>query len=154
MFVFSVVAVHGGLHAWSLSVLGVILGVCLILTLVVWRQPQSKTRLVFKVGRLLWQGPNKQEPIDQLHVAEALSVGLFCVFVDCVLCVCVLEGGLLGVLTEGQTHKSPLLIFCWVARCVCAFSATLKASLFSKLSPHRFHCCPFSQLLVCSSTSI
>lgn len=95
MFVFSVVAVHGGLHAWSLSVLGVILGVCLILTLVVWRQPQSKARLVFKVDRPLCPPPpinlltgNKQEPTDQLRVAGVLSVGLCCVFWT-VLCVCV-----------------------------------------------------------------
>lgn len=43
---------------------------------------------------------NKQEPLDHLHVAETLSVGLCCVFWT----VCV---GLQGVLTEGQTRKSP-----------------------------------------------
>lgn len=52
---FSMVAVHSGPQTWSLSVLGVILAVCLVLTLVVWRQPQSKARLVFKVHRRLSQ---------------------------------------------------------------------------------------------------
>ncbi|KAM3615817.1 uncharacterized protein V6R79_008309 [Siganus canaliculatus] len=50
--VFSLVAVHGGLAAWSLSVLSIIMVVCLLLTLIVWRQPQSKTKLAFKVPLL------------------------------------------------------------------------------------------------------
>ncbi|XP_038550047.1 high affinity cationic amino acid transporter 1-like [Micropterus salmoides] len=50
--VFSVVAVHGGLASWSVSVLSTIMVVCLILTLIVWRQPQSKTKLAFKVPLL------------------------------------------------------------------------------------------------------
>uniref|UniRef100_H3DNX1 Solute carrier family 7 member 1 n=1 Tax=Tetraodon nigroviridis TaxID=99883 RepID=H3DNX1_TETNG len=52
VFAFSTVAVHGGPRTWSLSTLGVLLAVCLLLTLVVWRQPQSKARLVFKVPLL------------------------------------------------------------------------------------------------------
>lgn len=63
VFVFSIVAVHGGLQTWSLSVLSVILGVCVILTVVVWRQPQSKARLVFKVDGLL---PLFHTPINTL----------------------------------------------------------------------------------------
>ncbi|XP_076591870.1 high affinity cationic amino acid transporter 1-like [Chaetodon auriga] len=50
--VFSVVAVQGGLAAWSVSILGIILVVCLILTFIVWRQPQSKAKLAFKVPLL------------------------------------------------------------------------------------------------------
>ncbi|XP_070761386.1 high affinity cationic amino acid transporter 1-like [Enoplosus armatus] len=50
--VFSVVAVHGGLAPWSLSVLCIIMGVCLTLTFIVWRQPQSKAKLAFKVPLL------------------------------------------------------------------------------------------------------
>ncbi|XP_023259384.1 high affinity cationic amino acid transporter 1-like isoform X1 [Seriola lalandi dorsalis] len=50
--VFSVVAVQGGLAPWSLSVLSVIMLVCLILTFIVCRQPQSKTKLAFKVPLL------------------------------------------------------------------------------------------------------
>uniref|UniRef100_A0A8C9ZZC9 High affinity cationic amino acid transporter 1-like n=1 Tax=Sander lucioperca TaxID=283035 RepID=A0A8C9ZZC9_SANLU len=50
--VFSVVAVQGGLAAWSLSVLCVIMAVCLIVTFIVWRQPQSKAKLAFKVPLL------------------------------------------------------------------------------------------------------
>lgn len=49
--VFSVVAVHGGLAVWSLSVLTIIMLVCLIITFIVWRQPQSKTKLAFKVSK-------------------------------------------------------------------------------------------------------
>ncbi|GAA6232739.1 high affinity cationic amino acid transporter 1-like [Lates japonicus] len=50
--VFSVVAVQGGLAPWSMSILCVIMVVCLILTLIVWRQPQSKAKLAFKVPLL------------------------------------------------------------------------------------------------------
>ncbi|XP_032360058.1 high affinity cationic amino acid transporter 1 [Etheostoma spectabile] len=50
--VFSVVAVQGGLAPWSLSVLCVLMAVCLIVTFVVWRQPQSKAKLAFKVPLL------------------------------------------------------------------------------------------------------
>ncbi|XP_059187084.1 high affinity cationic amino acid transporter 1-like [Centropristis striata] len=50
--VFSVVAVQGGLAAWSLSVLSIIMVVCLIVTFIVWRQPQSKAKLAFKVPLL------------------------------------------------------------------------------------------------------
>ncbi|XP_034722931.1 high affinity cationic amino acid transporter 1-like [Etheostoma cragini] len=50
--VFSVVAVQGGLAAWSLSVLCVLMAVCLMVTFVVWRQPQSKAKLAFKVPLL------------------------------------------------------------------------------------------------------
>ncbi|XP_078101878.1 high affinity cationic amino acid transporter 1-like [Sander vitreus] len=50
--VVSVVAVQGGLAAWSLSVLCVIIAVCLIVTFIVWRQPQSKAKLAFKVPLL------------------------------------------------------------------------------------------------------
>ncbi|KAL3057652.1 hypothetical protein OYC64_007999 [Pagothenia borchgrevinki] len=52
VFVFSIVAVHGGLAAWSVSVLCIIVLVCIIVTVVVWRQPQSKTKLAFKVPLL------------------------------------------------------------------------------------------------------
>ncbi|XP_076002165.1 high affinity cationic amino acid transporter 1-like [Genypterus blacodes] len=50
--VFSVVAVQGGFAAWSLSLLTIILLVCVFITAVVWRQPQSKTKLAFKVPLL------------------------------------------------------------------------------------------------------
>ncbi|XP_071352781.1 high affinity cationic amino acid transporter 1-like [Trachinotus anak] len=50
--VFSVVAVHGGLAPWSVAVLSVIMLICLILTFIVCRQPQSKTKLAFKVPLL------------------------------------------------------------------------------------------------------
>uniref|UniRef100_UPI0037E96C16 high affinity cationic amino acid transporter 1-like n=1 Tax=Semicossyphus pulcher TaxID=241346 RepID=UPI0037E96C16 len=50
--VFCVVAVQGGTAAWSLFVLSMILVVCLILTFIVWRQPQSKAKLTFKVPLL------------------------------------------------------------------------------------------------------
>ncbi|KAM9358959.1 high affinity cationic amino acid transporter 1-like [Symphorus nematophorus] len=52
VFVFSVVAVQGGLAPWSLSILAIIMLVCLIITFIVWRQPQSKTKLAFKVPLL------------------------------------------------------------------------------------------------------
>lgn len=50
--VFSVVAVQGGFAPWSLGVLCVIIMVCSILTFIVWRQPESKAKLAFKVPLL------------------------------------------------------------------------------------------------------
>lgn len=47
--VFSVVAVQGGYAHWSLSVLSIIAVFCLILIIIIWRQPQSRTKLAFKV---------------------------------------------------------------------------------------------------------
>lgn len=47
--VFSIVAVLGGLAPWSVSTLCIILLVCVILIIIVCRQPQSKDKLAFKV---------------------------------------------------------------------------------------------------------
>lgn len=50
--VFSVVAVQGRLAVWSVSVLAVVMVACLIVIFIVWRQPQSKVKLAFKVPLL------------------------------------------------------------------------------------------------------
>ncbi|XP_015246886.1 PREDICTED: high affinity cationic amino acid transporter 1-like [Cyprinodon variegatus] len=50
--VFSVVAVQGGTAHWSVSLLIVIMVACLLLTFIVFRQPQSKAKLAFKVPLL------------------------------------------------------------------------------------------------------
>ncbi|XP_039893807.1 high affinity cationic amino acid transporter 1-like isoform X1 [Simochromis diagramma] len=47
--VFSVVASQGGYARWSLTALCVIVAICLVLIIIIWRQPQSKTNLAFKV---------------------------------------------------------------------------------------------------------
>ncbi|XP_036451667.1 high affinity cationic amino acid transporter 1 isoform X2 [Colossoma macropomum] len=49
---FSILAVQGGAASWSVAILSVIAMVCLILTFIVWRQPQSKSKLSFKVPLL------------------------------------------------------------------------------------------------------
>ncbi|XP_037835010.1 high affinity cationic amino acid transporter 1 isoform X2 [Kryptolebias marmoratus] len=46
---FSVLAVHGGVVLWNLVALSIIFIVCLLLVLIIWRQPESKTKLSFKV---------------------------------------------------------------------------------------------------------
>ncbi|KAJ8391453.1 hypothetical protein AAFF_G00089270 [Aldrovandia affinis] len=50
--VFCVVAVQGGLALWSVVMLSILALVSLVITLVVWRQPQSKTKLSFTVPLL------------------------------------------------------------------------------------------------------
>ncbi|KAL6115833.1 slc7a1 [Pungitius sinensis] len=50
--VFSVVAVQGRLAVWSVTVLCIVGAAGLIATFIVWRQPQSKTKLAFKVPLL------------------------------------------------------------------------------------------------------
>ncbi|KAM9729234.1 high affinity cationic amino acid transporter 1 isoform 1-T3 [Menidia menidia] len=49
---FSILAVQGGIVAWNMITLTVIFMVCLLLVFVVWRQPESKTKLSFKVPLL------------------------------------------------------------------------------------------------------
>uniref|UniRef100_A0A672SZB2 Solute carrier family 7 member 1 n=1 Tax=Sinocyclocheilus grahami TaxID=75366 RepID=A0A672SZB2_SINGR len=50
--VFSVVAVQGGFQIWALGVLATLAVACLIITMLIWRQPESKTKLSFKVPLL------------------------------------------------------------------------------------------------------
>uniref|UniRef100_A0A8B9GQ58 Solute carrier family 7 member 1 n=1 Tax=Astyanax mexicanus TaxID=7994 RepID=A0A8B9GQ58_ASTMX len=50
--VFCIVAVQGGLQVWSLTVLSILGGLCFIITMIIWRQPESKTKLSFKVPLL------------------------------------------------------------------------------------------------------
>lgn len=52
ILVFSILAVQGGAYLWNLAVLTVIFMVCLMLGFVIWRQPESKTKLSFKVPLL------------------------------------------------------------------------------------------------------
>uniref|UniRef100_A0A3B4D4W2 Cationic amino acid transporter C-terminal domain-containing protein n=1 Tax=Pygocentrus nattereri TaxID=42514 RepID=A0A3B4D4W2_PYGNA len=52
ILVFSVLAVQGGAANWSIAILSVLAMVCLILTFIIWRQPQSKNKLSFKVPLL------------------------------------------------------------------------------------------------------
>ncbi|XP_042286962.1 high affinity cationic amino acid transporter 1 isoform X1 [Thunnus maccoyii] len=49
---FSVLAVQGGLAMWNIVALSVIFMACLLLTFIIWRQPESKTKLSFKVPLL------------------------------------------------------------------------------------------------------
>ncbi|XP_056118463.1 high affinity cationic amino acid transporter 1b [Rhinichthys klamathensis goyatoka] len=50
--VFCVVAVQGGFQVWALVVLAALAVVCFIITMLIWRQPESKTKLSFKVPLL------------------------------------------------------------------------------------------------------
>ncbi|XP_064157878.1 high affinity cationic amino acid transporter 1-like [Anguilla rostrata] len=52
IFLFCVVAVQGGMAAWSLTVLVILAVGCLAITMVIWRQPESKAKLSFKVPLL------------------------------------------------------------------------------------------------------
>ncbi|XP_028976795.1 high affinity cationic amino acid transporter 1 isoform X2 [Esox lucius] len=52
ILVFSILAVQGGLAVWNMVVLTVIFITCLLLTFIIWRQPESKTKLSFKVPML------------------------------------------------------------------------------------------------------
>ncbi|XP_051965572.1 high affinity cationic amino acid transporter 1-like [Xyrauchen texanus] len=50
--VFCLMAVQGGFQVWSLAVLGALAVVCFIITMIIWMQPESKTKLSFKVPLL------------------------------------------------------------------------------------------------------
>uniref|UniRef100_A0AAQ4QJ23 Solute carrier family 7 member 1a n=1 Tax=Gasterosteus aculeatus aculeatus TaxID=481459 RepID=A0AAQ4QJ23_GASAC len=52
ILVFSVLAVHGGFAVWNVVVLCFIFMACLLLTFIIWRQPESQTKLSFKVPLL------------------------------------------------------------------------------------------------------
>uniref|UniRef100_A0A8C7YEE0 Solute carrier family 7 member 1a n=1 Tax=Oryzias sinensis TaxID=183150 RepID=A0A8C7YEE0_9TELE len=47
---FSILAVQAGIAAWNMVALSVIFMVCVLLVFIVWRQPESRTPLSFKVG--------------------------------------------------------------------------------------------------------
>ncbi|XP_032432469.1 high affinity cationic amino acid transporter 1-like isoform X3 [Xiphophorus hellerii] len=49
---FSILAVQGGLTSWNMVALSLIFMVCLVLVFIIWRQPESKTKLSFKVPLL------------------------------------------------------------------------------------------------------
>ncbi|KAF3840787.1 hypothetical protein F7725_006649 [Dissostichus mawsoni] len=49
---FCILAVQGGFAAWNIVAISVIFMVCLVLTFIIWRQPESKTKLSFKVPLL------------------------------------------------------------------------------------------------------
>ncbi|TRY83171.1 hypothetical protein DNTS_020672 [Danionella cerebrum] len=49
---FSLLAVQGGTAGWNIIILGVLFSLCVIITFIIWRQPQSKTKLSFKVPLL------------------------------------------------------------------------------------------------------
>ncbi|XP_035998972.1 high affinity cationic amino acid transporter 1 isoform X1 [Fundulus heteroclitus] len=49
---FSVLAVQGGFASWNMVALSVIFMVSLVLVFIIWRQPESKTKLSFKVPLL------------------------------------------------------------------------------------------------------
>ncbi|XP_071371606.1 high affinity cationic amino acid transporter 1-like [Centroberyx affinis] len=50
--VFCVVAVQGGLAPWSVSLLSIVMVICLVITFIIWKQPESKAKLAFKVPLL------------------------------------------------------------------------------------------------------
>ncbi|XP_057676757.1 high affinity cationic amino acid transporter 1 isoform X1 [Corythoichthys intestinalis] len=52
ILLFSALAVQGGSATWNVVFLSIIFIMCLLLTCIVWRQPQSKTKLSFKVPLL------------------------------------------------------------------------------------------------------
>uniref|UniRef100_A0A8C7K5D4 Solute carrier family 7 member 1 n=1 Tax=Oncorhynchus kisutch TaxID=8019 RepID=A0A8C7K5D4_ONCKI len=52
ILVFSILAVQGGFAVWNIVALTVIFMVCVLLTFIIWRQPESKTKLSFKVPLL------------------------------------------------------------------------------------------------------
>ena len=53
ILVFSIMAVQGGFAPWNIACLSIIFVVCLHITFLIWRQPESKTKLSFKVCFLL-----------------------------------------------------------------------------------------------------
>ncbi|XP_045573437.1 high affinity cationic amino acid transporter 1 [Salmo salar] len=52
ILVFSILSVQGGFAVWNIVALTVIFMVCVLLTFIIWRQPESKTKLSFKVPLL------------------------------------------------------------------------------------------------------
>ncbi|XP_051766660.1 high affinity cationic amino acid transporter 1 isoform X2 [Ctenopharyngodon idella] len=49
---FSLLAVLGGTAVWNIVTLSVLFSLCIIITFIIWRQPESKTKLSFKVPLL------------------------------------------------------------------------------------------------------
>ncbi|MFT7818501.1 high affinity cationic amino acid transporter 1-like [Arapaima gigas] len=49
ILVFCVLAVQGGFASWNVTLLSILFLTCFGLVLVIWRQPESRTKLSFKV---------------------------------------------------------------------------------------------------------
>ncbi|KAJ8266399.1 hypothetical protein GJAV_G00130000 [Gymnothorax javanicus] len=49
ILIFSILAVQAGAAPWNVAVLSILAMACLGLTIIIWRQPESKTKLSFKV---------------------------------------------------------------------------------------------------------
>ncbi|XP_028838330.1 high affinity cationic amino acid transporter 1 isoform X1 [Denticeps clupeoides] len=52
ILVFSILAVQGEAATWTTATLAILATICLALTLIIWRQPENKTKLSFKVPLL------------------------------------------------------------------------------------------------------
>ncbi|ROL54407.1 High affinity cationic amino acid transporter 1 [Anabarilius grahami] len=52
ILIFSLLAVLGGTAVWNVVTLSVLFSLCIIITFIIWRQPESKTKLSFKVPLL------------------------------------------------------------------------------------------------------
>uniref|UniRef100_A0A8C1Z3I9 Solute carrier family 7 member 1a n=1 Tax=Cyprinus carpio TaxID=7962 RepID=A0A8C1Z3I9_CYPCA len=52
IFSFSLLAVQCGSAVWNIVILSVLFSMCVIVTFIIWRQPESKTKLSFKVPLL------------------------------------------------------------------------------------------------------
>lgn len=56
---FSLLAVLGGTAVWNIVTLSVLFSLCIIITFIIWRQPESKTKLSFKV---------RPQGVIQIHI--------------------------------------------------------------------------------------
>ncbi|XP_015197400.1 high affinity cationic amino acid transporter 1-like isoform X2 [Lepisosteus oculatus] len=52
VFIFCIIAVQGGTKSWSVALLTIFLIMSVVITIIIWRQPESKTKLSFKVPLL------------------------------------------------------------------------------------------------------
>eukprot|EP00063_Salmo_salar_P079029 XP_014053864.1 PREDICTED: high affinity cationic amino acid transporter 1-like [Salmo salar] len=68
ILVFSILSVQGGFAVWNIVALTVIFMVCVLLTFIIWRQPESKTKLSFKVGLHYLSPPRPSCPLRWVYI--------------------------------------------------------------------------------------
>lgn len=71
---FSILAVQAGIVAWNMVILSVIFMVCLLLVFIIWRQPESRTPLSFKVGFALFFFPANPFRLSVSHMVAQTCV--------------------------------------------------------------------------------
>lgn len=93
-------AVQGGIAMWNIIALSVLFSMCVIVTFIIWRQPESKTKLSFKVSPHLTEYQDVVTP-NKISCLRGTVDLLFIVLVSYKSWLLIIK------------HKKPNTVFCY-----------------------------------------